>query len=252
MPESLIIDWLNENQYRAYPLKNKGNRAFGSGLNLDTIILDANLVAPYLSDNVSVVINNISVSGSDCIISTNIGSFTVTSYLTASYPYYIRNSHGLLVVSSDITQVVGINYFLSVEFEESVVSIFDSYWSGVASISFNSDFINNSSIELQAGYQFQLSADEDTSTITFGANRLYGIPIGCEEFFPDIPKDCDSLIAYIDGVGVTNNGGSFTFTAGSNIAIYNDPDNNRIYIGLNFEPEDVCVNINARPNPNIQ
>lgn len=253
MPDSLIIDWLNENQYRAYPLKNKGVRSFDTNLNLDTMILDANIVTDIVSTSNPVKLTGITISGGNCTIATDISqTFVISNYLSASYPQYIRNNNGsLLVVGDDIKNVTSNFTFTTVEFEESVITIFDPYWYGVWSVSFNGELIDSASMTFEAGYQFKITADEDTSTIKLGANMNYGIPIGCDEFFPGIDKDCNDIISYINGVTVSGNGSDMKFTSGSNIAIYNDPDNNRIYIGLNFESPDVCQNINERPLPNI-
>lgn len=254
MSDSLIIDFLNENQYRAYPLKNSGTRAFQTSLLLDTIILDANLIYHGNSPGNAVVnFTSITLSGGNATVYlAQVGTFVVPSYQTAVYPYYCRISNGSLLVFGQDLALVNTNVsFSDVEFEPSVVVAFDSVWSGVTSLSFNGTQVAADVITFEAGFQFKIEASEITDVITFRAGLNYGTPIGCETYFPGVAKDCGSIISFINGVGVSNNGASLSLTGGSNIAIYNDAENHRVYVGLNFQVPDVCTSSNNRPSPNI-
>jgi len=125
MSESLIVDWLNENEYRAYPLRE---------INTDVTpyIVDASFVydslpiTSYLT-SVEVIANTVTVTvtGQDAFV------FTITD--SSDDFLYNRNSQGsLLVVSKKIWQAPS-TYNLLIPFEDCVSSEFSGDWLGVSS-----------------------------------------------------------------------------------------------------------------------
>ena len=258
MSDSLIIDWLNENKFRSYPMRNRGNRVTTNGKSLDSFILDANLIYTddTMPDPIKLTDMIFTPSGMDHICTFRISGqtdFVISNVETATYPVYIRNSSGSLLVIDEDIKTVGYTTesYTDVEFEPSLCYHFNTPWKGVSSLSFNGSQAYQGYIIFNEGYQFLLNPDLNKNTITLGARGIYGVPIGCEEFFPSVEKDCPSIISTINGVTLNNNNQQFIFTPGSNIAIFADPDNHKIYVGLNFESVDICPYIKASPTPTV-
>lgn len=257
MADSLIIDFLDENKFRSYPMRTIGDRVTTSGVPLDLFILDANLVYTddVLPDHIMLAELHFSTNGSnhDCSIKvTGQNDFNIQNVETSVYPLYIRNINGsLLVIGSDITSIGYTNQvFNGVEFEAAVCYHFNSQWQGVKSLTVNGNYLLGDII-WNEGYQFLLSPDDVNMVITMGARGDYGTPIGCHEFFPDIPKDCGEIISSINSVPTQNTNQQFNFIAGSNIAIFEDFANHTIFIGLNFSPSDICPVIKSSPTPTV-
>jgi len=70
-----------------------------------------------------------------------------------------------------------------------------------------------------------------------------GVPLECD-IAGYAGYDCNELISKINGISPDDDG-EFRFARGGNIVILEDPENHRIFIGLNFRPEDICRNINS-------
>lgn len=134
-------------------------------------------------------------------------------------------------------------------FEETTAIQFDGPWMGVTSVSFNSPFGLSGELDWIEGYQFRI--DINDNKVTLGARRNYGQPVSCEQFFDSIVNDCSDIISYINSVGVAGNPGNFTFIAGPHVKLYEDVENHRIYVGLNFDTPDVCKTVLPNPIPNI-
>jgi len=249
MGDSLIIDWINENENRSYPLQYIPNSA---GSALDNVILDAAIFYDGETIHNIVYLTEIEVSGNDRIIKiTGQPNFTAASVATATYPLYIRNSKkSLLVIGSGIKDIAETTVYENVRFEGSVCYFFTKPWRGVSSLGFNNATPLTGEIVFEEGYQFGI--DVTGSVIELDANRNKGEPIGCTKFFNSIPDDCSSIISFMNGVGVVNQGDNFQLVAGPNISIFNDPENHRIYIGLNFEKDDVCETPLPRPHATLQ
>ena len=95
-------------------------------------------------------------------------------------------------------------------------------------------------LEFIEGFQFGLTTIGQQ--LLLSANKDSGEPLSCESFFPN-RNDCGSIISSINGAETINNPGIIQLHAGRNIAIYDDPANHRIYIGLKFEKGNVCTPI---------
>lgn len=218
------------------------------------LLLDANLVYPEVPQDVSRYGHLISAypSGDDLVLEVyGQGLFVVQDYqdVNTVYPYYTRNAEGsLLVVSSVAKAVVSQWTFTNCFFEHSTITRLDGAWKGVTSLSFNGAAPLDGYIEFLEGYQVDLTPNLVTNTLRITASRSAGKPIGCERIFDDvIPDDCDSLLAYINGAFTRTDFGELNLVPGNHIAIYPDPDRHRIYVGLTFNEDDVCVSVPARP-----
>ena len=234
----MIVSWQNENELRAYPLKN--NQAVA--LNND-VIIDAQLVVSTYAPQ---TLDSISISGGTITVSVVGNTFSTTwSSDTAAYPQYIRNSNGsLLVLGKGCALLSGTQTFSSAYFEDSVILQFSNAWLGVSSVSFSpidTGTLTSTPVQLTGaiilteGYQTNILVSQNEIAIT--ADSLFGNPIGCSQ--PDyIANDCSSIISYINGVSTPD--GTLLFEEGTNFAIYPDPTNHAIYLGLPYNATDIC------------
>ena len=136
--------------------------------------------------------------------------------------------------------------FTGAVFEDSVAVEMGGPWLGVNSLQFNDNPPMQGDIVWDEGYQFLV--DIIDNTVSLGARRNYGNPIECQEFF-DTMKDCDDIISFLNGAGVSTNPGVFKMYGNDRVALYEDPTNHRIYVGLNFGTTDVCKPGQATPAP---
>lgn len=235
----MILNWQNENELRAYPLKSNQSVA----LNND-VIIDAQMVvsngAPWTLDSITIADGNITVS-------TPSQSFITTwSSDPADYPKYVRIPDGsLIVLGKGCAELSGSLTFSNVFFEDGVCLNYGGNWFGVSNISFSAidtagvlsgDAVSLSGeIQLQEGYQTNILISQNA--IAIDAGSLWGVPIGCGQ--PDyMVDDCSSIISYINGVSTPD--GALVFEEGINFAIYPDPENHAIYLGLPYNSTDIC------------
>lgn len=220
--------------------------------NYEGLFLDANLVYPDTIQDVSRYGHLIAVSPVDGDLIIEVygqENFVVPDYLSQTYPYYVRNSQGsLLVLGPTAVHVVTPWSFLNWYFEHSTITRLDGAWKGVTSLSFNGSTPIDGYIEFLEGYQVDLTPNSTANSIKVTASRGAGKPIGCNRIFgEDAPDDCESLLSYINGVFTRTDFGALDLIAGNHIAIYPDPDRHRIYVGLTFNQDDVCTSVPARP-----
>jgi hypothetical protein len=244
-----VLDWLNENELRGYPLRENTNRLIGNtGVLLDKIILDAQII--YAANPIPATVNltQIVVAGDSVTFTVlNQPNFVVSK--SASFPVYIRNSEGsLLVIGKTVASIPDGTYNLTVPFEDGVCSEFRDAWKGVQSISFDGAS-KTGDITFEEGYQVDIKIKG--SEIHLSADANYGKPIGCEEFFGATVNDCDEIISSINNITPFNNPSDYRFVAGRNVSIFEDPENHRIYIGLNFSEDSVCKSPLANPTGNV-
>ena len=239
MGESTIIEWLDENSYRAYPLMPGGSTMVKiRGVNYDvaSMIVDANLVYQSLPAHVSLL----SVSTADTAITITVtGQPTFTGSLSGDYPVYMRNSVGsLLVLGYAAKQLLGTTTALSftdVEFESSVAIELSNVILGVTRLVVDTVSLTN---DVVFGDGYQLSLMANGNTIQMEAGRNEGKPLPCGNFKGTV-SDCGSVTSNINGACPVNNGGPVNLLAGSHVKIFDDPTNHRIYIGLDFQAADV-------------
>lgn len=246
-----VLEWLNENQLRAYPLRNSGDRSIGV-TTVDSIIVDAQLY----TDEPNVYLESIAVDGDEVEFNLT-GMQFVLDRSSVQYPAYLYSGNSLLVVSESAALLTVGRTFTDIEFEPTVCLELEGVYKGVSSLEFeqridNDEVVFNTTgpitgqIDLEGYYQVAVTLDGQELIVQMGRNA--GVPIGCGNWFDEtLSYDCGELVSNINGCTPVNQPGSLKLTAGSNIKIYNDPENHRIYIGLNFDTADIC---NDRPLPN--
>lgn len=243
MANSLVLDWLYENELRAYPLKETITRSFSALTITDNMILDAQLA--YDADPGNPGITNVLVSGNNVTFTVTGGQTFLFSKVVA-FPQSKRSTNNqLLVAGSGIVDIPDGNYATSnVLFEPSVVHEFYGAWLGVQSLTFDGSAALTGAIDLHEGFQFDV--DIDTQDLRLGANSLYGIPAACEHFGPK-PNNCSDIISFINGVQPDGNN-EIQLLAGNGINVWDDPENHRIYVGFNFTSiNDICKDIPPSP-----
>lgn len=149
-----VLDWLNENELRAFPLLNDASKNFiinGSSWQMpDNFILDLQLVVKTSSlvangEELVVALNKINKTQQGGIqISFSVGAtqfteFTISSPANKEYPLYIRNPDGNLAVFGEgilsFNNVAAQNTSVTVNLpvEPSVCTQFNGAWLGVNS-----------------------------------------------------------------------------------------------------------------------
>lgn len=239
-----VFDWLNENEFRAFPLKESISRAETTLLGYrltDDVVLDAQLV--YSTHPGAVSLDAIEVSGDSVTFELGTKSFIADKAI--SFPQYIRNLDGsLLVVGEGILSIDdGRHEFNNVIFESGVIYEFGGDWFGVSNIDVEGDSTLIGDISLKEGYQVDIKIDG--SNVLFDANRAVGVPVSCGSF-GGYPADCDNIISFINGAGPDGNN-KLLIQAGNGIVVLDDAPNHRIYIGLSFNEGDVCRDIVVNP-----
>ena len=243
MANSLVIDWLNENALRAYPLKELINRVGGAYTLTDDVILDAQFVYTTLPGNVQLL--NIT-SDAVNVTFTITGGDTFVVPKASSFPLSVRNANGNLLTVGEATAAIpnGVYNFSNTSFEDGISHEFSGSWLGVSSLQFNSSPLKTGTLNFVEGYQFGINITG--SNIFLGCGKSYGLPVGCETFGPQT-NDCNDIVSYINGDKPSSE--QIRFSNGGGIVILEDPDNNRLFIGLASNPaEDVCKNIPSNPS----
>ena len=122
--QSTVVEWLNENALRSYPLTEDSPRFVYSGLvkiDLNALVLDATLF--YDTIPTSTTLDMIVTSGSNLVIYVaGQLSFMISNYQTATYPYYVRNlNNSLLVIGDASTIPTNLVFNVGSEFEPCVL-----------------------------------------------------------------------------------------------------------------------------------
>jgi hypothetical protein len=246
MANAQVLDWLYENELRAYPLVDRINRESVGYTLTDGLILDAQ----FVFDTEQVVPTEVTSIRADELEATVVVNGTIEFSIDklGEFPQYIRlNTNHLLVVGEAAKDIpTGEFPFSDVTFEPSVVFELADAWKGVESITFGESDPLLGIISLFEGYQFRIDFNQGTSNILFGAHNLYGEPIGCEHFGM-LNNDCNSIVSYINGVTPDGNN-ELKIVAGTGTNVWDDPDNHRIYIGFSFTSiDDICKPIPGKP-----
>jgi len=241
MSDSQVIDWLPENSYRAYPLVRDTNRTANTSYVLgDDVIVDVLLVTSSVVTNVT--LNTIVADNTNVVFNLS-SSISFTVARGATFPAYIRLANGCLLVVNKVSDIPnGTHTFTNLYFEKSVCMEFGAEWLGVTTLQFDSSAALTGVITLKEGYQFGITST--ISTLDFWADSNYGLPLGCYTLGTD--NDCSSIISYVNGAGPSSN--VLKFTRGNDMVILEDPTNHRIFIGLTFNPDDICKTIPINPD----
>lgn len=279
-----VIDWLNENEHRAFPLIRAGDIPTNFLLDLQLVFNDNTLLqsAIYFK-SYRKISTNLEISFGT--LSSTITSVTITSPQTQTYPLYIRNSSGNLFVfgegaktlfSSASTTATNVN----LPVEPSVCYQFNNAWLGVSGISAapNKKTLTNSKepeLPLSAyippyplvgdvyfleGYNFRVEIAKNAVDLEIG--KGYGLKMSCDTYFlPEALRDCSSLVSYINGVP-PDSSGSFTIIQGADISItpgnslatsFEDTfdqiaNQHSLFVGLTFQKNEICGPVNITPS----
>lgn len=242
---STIVEWLNENEQRAYPLTVNSTRWLQAGavaVDLYALILDARLVyTTTLPDEIE--LTKISKDGEFLELTvTGLPPFRFNP--SDSYPAYVRNSSLSLLTLGEAAKTIYDNMTAeiavsSVYFEPCVAIELTGVATGVNSVIFNKTTMPAGEIELAEGYQTDIQFGNQLVKLTVGRNE--GIPLGCLDFFSDeLDYDCGDIISSINGASPRESGGRIYLRAGEHVKIYEDPESGRVYIGLDFKTTDTC------------
>ena len=243
---STIVEWLNENENRCYPLVNNDNMLVTYARKswyINRLIVDALLI--YSSIPATVSLNSIVTSASDMQINVQgLDPFIITNYITAAYPYYARTANNSILVVGSYAKGFPTNAIIKISnitFEPStVVELYPSN-TGLSSLTIAGN-TQLPEVVLTEGYQLSLTPSNNTLTMEVGRNE--GIPLPClsvKNLPGDCPEggDCCEIVSGINGVTSTKSGGMINIVAGKHVKIFNDAANNRIYIGFDFKASDI-------------
>jgi len=253
MSNSSGLDWLNENEYRAYPLTSDSTRFIIKGENsydLYQLILDALLVYPSIADDEIIEITQLTTTGTDLIISVTGTTFTIPNYISATYPYYVRDGNYNLLTIGCYANTLPINntfYVSGTEFESSVVNEIPSTL-GVNQLSISTTNLTGD-ITLLEGYQVSLIPNSN-KTINIEVGRNEGEVLPCGDVL-GLETDCNTVISSINGATPNKTGGIIKFIGQNHVVVLDDPNNNRIYIGFDFKLSDVPTQQLSNPTPLI-
>jgi hypothetical protein len=252
-----VIDWLNENEHRAYPLMDnypKIAQVNDTEISIpQTFLLDLQLrTALNLSSISNVVLKKLrhDATADSFTVTFGAGDNIITEFLITSvsqqvYPLYIRNPDGCLGVFGAGLQGLLLDaptdtdILANIPVEPSTCVQFNDAWFGVSSLSTAPEkttvlgslqpklpleaIAHNSRLKLKGdvvfaeGYNFYVSIFENL--IDLGVGRDYGKKMSCEtSFIGEEYLDCHELISYINGVPPDENG-NFKLEAGTNISI---------------------------------
>lgn len=243
MANPIVLDWLDENTYRSFPIKESSPKVSSlSAILTNDVILDASIILSSVQSNCNLT---------SIVVTNDTATFTITTGQTftvdkvESFPQYVRNAqYSLLVVGEGILAFPnGTHTFSSTVFEPSVITEFTAEWLGVQEVVFNEESLDGT-ITLVEGYQVEISNTKDT--ITIGADNLFGEAIGCT-IPAEFESDCADIVSSVNGIGPDGNNKLF-ITAGNSIVVWDDPENHRIYVGYSFiSADDICKDIPPFP-----
>lgn len=256
MPDSLIIDWLDENSFRTYPLLFQN-----SPLVLpNNILLDAQFVFNSVDDasNTSYVnLTSINETAGEYTITVSAevnaqSTFRFSASSVSDFPLYVYNDQGsLLVIGAGILSLTGNNTFTTLTFEPSTIIDISSGWEGLPAIVVEGQTTVelNGEVLFEEGTQVYLLAS-GPSEITIKVGRNLGLPVDCSpKFTTTFAQDCNEGISNLNGTFLPKRGADFKIEGGDHISIFNDPVNHRIYIGLTFSSSDICPAILPTTQP---
>jgi hypothetical protein len=192
-----VLDWLNENETRSFPLLDDFDKAIllndDYWLLPENFILDLQLTTqqPLLTtitrEVVPVVLHSITLSADETITVTfsagvHIASFVITSHTTQTYPLYIRNPDGNLAVfgsgvSSFVSAAQGaVELVLDIPVEPSVCIQFNGPWLGVNGISVSPEKVSLDPLLADVARSYEPSlplADVGNPTVLTGDITLF-------------------------------------------------------------------------------
>jgi hypothetical protein len=242
---STILEWLNENALRDYPLVANSPYSITTGsttIYIKPLILDACLF--YSSVPSSVTLNTIITTTALSINITGQPVFTIPNYLTATYPYYVRNSSNSLLVVGDATHISNnLTFNVNAVFEPTTLIEIYPNTLGLTNLNINGNNLTGN-VSLSDGYQLTLLPEKQELSIEVGRNE--GHPLPCINI-KGVVNDCSSIVSTVNGASPSNTGNPIYIKAGNHFKVYDDINNSRVYIGLDFNITDILPT--TLPNP---
>ena len=109
MSQSLVLEWLDENRVRSYPLKSTSDFTIaGTSLTLDKLVLDAYFVYPGTKPP-QIKLESIEIYNTALTLRvTGLSPFKLDNYTSSLAPYYIRNAEGSLLVVDSIAPLLNL------------------------------------------------------------------------------------------------------------------------------------------------
>jgi hypothetical protein len=253
-----VLDWLNENERRAYPFLTDVSKAVPLGalpVLPDNFLVDLQLTTTTMLWSSAVSLSRIKRTSTYLLLEFStptvlIASFQLPDPNNLTYPYYVRNSDGNLAVfgtgasalysacnnSTDLTVTIPVEPATCIQFAGA--------WLGVSSIStspekvgYNGSNALNSArvalplVDVPAGSTSRMVGDVQflegynfrvkvtNSLIDLQAGTGNGLKMDCTtSFLPPVCLDCDEIVSYINGVPPDDEG-NFRLLQGSNISI---------------------------------
>lgn len=251
-----VLDWLNENERRMYPLQ-EGAAVAQSGQQAYTLpenfLLDLQLKVPFsLSEDVTIYLKTLKYTAGGVEVSFGSSSQSLILFnipLVSAYPVYIRTETGQLGVFGE-----GVADFINWSIEEGTQDTvltamlpveaatciqYDNEWLGVNSISATpskqtEDILNSfapllplvsvvspakleGDVTFLGGYNFRVAIADNLLDLEISDS--YGLRMSCStSFISSEYLDCGDLVSYINGIP-PDSSGNFRLNAGSNINI---------------------------------
>jgi hypothetical protein len=227
-----ILDWLNENEYRCYPLQEGTNRGLWNTTELNKCLLDALFISTTPAK-----LNSFIVAGDIVSVHVSKGSIeeVFTFNKTESFPQSCRLSSGsLLVAGHGLLGATASVTFSDVWFDHCAIT-------APMPVCVSSLNTQEGETTLLGGLQTGLVYNDKNNTITVKADRNVGVPIQCHNYFQTVVQaDCGNIVTSLHGAAPSSNPGKIRLKTEGNIRIFEDPANFRIYIGLDFRESDLC------------
>lgn len=256
-----VLDWLNENELRAYPLMDSYSDklyTIAEGISWrfpDNFILDLQLITTVYRLDTPVRLKRLLKNSSyvELIFGTYINeiarfSVPIEEITPSLEPKYLRKPSGSLIVFGqglyDFLTACGeadATIYPDIPIEPSVSFEFTGAWLGLSSLKAFPEKLSkqnspeaarplvdvvtqnvfSGNVRFLEGFNFNVVISN--SQINLAATRGYGIPTDCSTSFLDEKYlDCDQIINYINGIP-PDNSGRFTIRAGDNINIIEGP-----------------------------
>lgn len=279
-----VIDWLNENEYRAYPLR--VSEDFPTNFLLDLLLV---FRANVLQDNPIFLksYRKINDSLEICFGTSSqvLSTFVIATPQTNQYPLYLRNSDGCLAVFGEgVKNIFAVastdNSLVNIGVEPSTCHQYDQAWLGVSGITCTSNkttIANTYAAKLPLetispapvltgdvlffpGYNFRVEIAKNAVDLEIGQG--YGMKMRCDTYFlAEEYRDCEQIVSYINGIP-PDESGNFRITQGADINITagstipsdfidsfaQKANEHSLFVGFSFQKNDICAPVNITPS----
>jgi hypothetical protein len=212
-----IVQWLNENALRAYPLiEGKTVEQIPDGVILDLLLNISEGTDPATAKLTALVVNStdITVIFTDNFFDYNYAEHGVSGIDNITFPIYIRNASGSLVVlGEDLKKITrGTVFNVDVPVEPATVYQFSGAWNGVTSISGNPNYLSGGfQIANIMNYSGQPSVGYNTVSVGLG-NPGWGPQIQANPHSYEIVFNGGLTADIATASGSPYPGGRWTFT----------------------------------------